>query len=284
MTGSVERRPANGKNEASGTNAKGRRAAIIETVRQQGAASVADLASRFSVTQQTIRRDLRELEEAGLLQKGFGAAFAAPGVAQFGHDLRRGTLAGVKRQLVQTLGEFLTPGATVFVGLGTTFDTLYEVVASNPGLLIATPNLSVASSCALQTDATVYIYGGYVRNNDSAILTLANDEARKRFKFDVALIGASAIDDEGTVLEYDPLEVGLVRDVLTQSRRVVLVAHDGKFGQRAPHVVTSLAEVDVLVTNKDPAPGLRNPDVLRGVRVVLSEPSGALAEDASQPG
>ena len=270
MTGNAEWRQAGNRPEGSGSGAKSRRAAIIDTVRQQGAASVADLAARFSVTHQTIRRDLRELEEAGLLQKGFGAAFAAPGVAQYGHDQRRGTLAGVKRQLVHALGEFLAPGATVFVGLGTTFDALHEVVANHPGLLIATPNLSVASSCALQTDATVYIYGGYVRNKDSSILTVAGDEARKRFKFDVALIGASAIDDEGTVLEFDPLEVELVKDVLAQSRQVVLVAHDEKFGQRAPHVVTSFKDIDVLVTNKDPGPTLRDPEMLKNLRVVLA--------------
>jgi DeoR family glycerol-3-phosphate regulon repressor len=51
------------------------------------------------------------------------------------------------------------------------------------------------------------------------------------------------------VLEFDPLEVELVRGVLTQSRQVILVAHDDKFGRRAPHLVTNLDQVDVLITN-----------------------------------
>ena len=94
-----------------------------------------------------------------------------------------------------------------------------------------------------------------MRNKDSSILTMA-DERRRRFKFDVAVLGASAIDEQGTVLEFDPMEVDLVRDVLTQSRQVILVAHDEKFGRRAPHVVTSLAEIDVLISNV--APQLRD--------------------------
>lgn len=253
--------------KAGGSGARNRRAAIIETVRQQGAASVADLAARFSVTHQTIRRDLRELEEAGLLQKGFGAAFASPGVAQYGHGERAGTLSNVKRQLVHCLHEFLRPGATVFVGLGTTFDALHEVVSSHPDLLIATPNLSVANSCAMQTDATVYVYGGYIRNKDSAILTVSGD-ARQRFKFDVAFIGASAIDEDGVVLEFDPLEVELMRDILEQTRKVVLVAHDGKFGKHAPHVVTTMADVDVLVTNAQPT--FASPNTLLNTRLVIA--------------
>jgi DeoR family glycerol-3-phosphate regulon repressor len=59
-----------------------RRAAILEAVRANGAVSVSELAERFAVTQQTIRRDLHSLDSRGLLQKGFGGAFASPGVAK----------------------------------------------------------------------------------------------------------------------------------------------------------------------------------------------------------
>ena len=236
------------RTEARAPSVTVRQSEILDAVRALGAVSVAALATQFDVTHQTIRRDLRTLQELGLLQKGFGAAFASPGVARHGHEEREATLVEVKRRLVQALAEFLTPDATIFVGLGTTFDSLHEVVDRHPGILIATPNLTVAHTCALNTNATVYVYGGYVRNKDSSILTMS-DESRRRFKFDVAVIGASAIDEEGSVLEFDPMEVDLVRDVLKQSRQVILVAHDEKFGRHAPHVVTTLNEVDVLITS-----------------------------------
>jgi DeoR family glycerol-3-phosphate regulon repressor len=247
-----------------------RQAASLDAVRLRGAVSVADLAAQFEVTHQTIRRDLRALQDQGLLQKGFGAAFAAPGVARHAHGERHATLIAVKRRLVQALEEFLTPDATVFVGLGTTFDSLHEVLASHPGVLIATPNLTVAYTCALETDATVYVYGGYVRNKDSSILTVS-DESRRRFKFDVAVIGASAIDEDGTILEFDPMEVELVRDVLTQSRQVILVAHEEKFGRHAPHIVTRLADIDVLVTNGDPRPRLTAGALPARLRVITCD-------------
>lgn len=252
---------------AEGGRAGERRQAILDAVRLNGAASVAELAARFDVTYQTIRRDLRTLETQGLLQKGFGGAFASPGVAHHTHDERHTIQVAVKRQLVAALDEFLVPGATIFVGLGTTFDSLHEVMARHPGVLIATPNLEVAHSCALKTDATVYVYGGYVRNKDSSVLTLA-DESRQRFKFDVAVIGASAIDREGTVQEFDPMEVDLVRSILPHARQVILVAHDEKFGRRAPHVVMEISDVDVLITNGDPAGRFDDPALLRDMRVI----------------
>lgn len=247
--------------------AGGRRQAILEAVRANGAASVAELAARFDVTYQTIRRDLRTLEMKGLLQKGFGGAFASPGVAHHTRDERHAIQVSVKRRLVQALEEFLMPSATIFVGLGTTFDTLHEVLARHPGVLIATPNLEVAHSCALKTDATVYVYGGYVRNKDSSVLTISSD-SRQRFKFDIAVIGASAIDRDGTVQEFDPLEVDLVRSILPHARQVILVAHDEKFERRAPHVVTQLADVDVLITNGDPVPRFEDPAALQRTRVI----------------
>lgn len=267
MTG----RPSAGESGTSGPGGSAgpteRQAAILAAVRSHGAASVAELAARFAVTHQTIRRDLRALETRGLLQKGFGGAFASPGVAAHGYDERHRTLVAVKQRLVLALEEFLSPGATVFIGLGTTFDSLHEVLARHPGVLIATPNLEVAHSCALRTDATVYVYGGYVRNKDSSVLTIA-DDSRQRFKFDVAVLGASAIDRDGTVLEFDPLEVDLERSVLTQARQVILVAHEEKFGRRAPHVVTRLADIDVLITNGAVADRFDDPAVLAGVRVI----------------
>lgn len=252
---------------ADGVRPNDRRQAILDAVRANGAASVAELAARFGVTYQTIRRDLRTLETQGLLHKAFGGAFASPGVAHFTHDERNASQAAVKRDLVAALEEFLTPGATIFVGLGTTFNSLHEILVRHPGVLIATPNLEVAHSCALGTDATVYVYGGYVRNKDSSVLTLA-DDSRHRFKFDLAVIGASAIDREGTVQEFDPMEVDLVRSILPHARQVVLVAHDEKFGRHAPHVVTQMADIDVLITNGDPATRFDDPAALTGVRVI----------------
>jgi DeoR family glycerol-3-phosphate regulon repressor len=174
----------------------------------------------------------------------------------------------VKLLHMQPLDEFIAPSATLFVRLGTTFYSQHEVLARHPGVLVATPNLEVAHSCALKTNATVYVYGGYVRNKDSAVLTIA-DDSRHRFKFDAAVIGASAIDRDGNVLEFDPMEVDLVHAVLPHARQVILVAHDEKFGLRAPHVVTRLADIDVLITNGDPHGRFDDPDILRGRRVIM---------------
>jgi DeoR family glycerol-3-phosphate regulon repressor len=225
-----------------------RQGAILQAVRINGALSVSDLARQFGVTQQTIRRDLKRLDESGLLQKGFGGAFASPGIAHYGRNERENLLVAVKRRLVEALEAFIEPNSTMFIGLGTTFASLHEIISRHPGVFIATPNLEVAYNCAMKTAASVYIYGGYVRTKDLTVLTVP-DESRDRFKFDIAVLGSSAIDEEGAILEFDPLEVELVHAILPHARKVILVAHEEKFGKRAPHRVTHLDAVDVLITN-----------------------------------
>ncbi|MFS8049185.1 DeoR/GlpR family DNA-binding transcription regulator [Rhizobium sp. BR 314] len=245
-----------------------RQSAILDAVRKHGAASVAELAREFGVTHQTIRRDLKRLNESGLLQKGFGGAFASPGAPHHVYGDRQNLLVSVKRGLVQALEPFIQSNSTIFVGPGTTFDSLHEILARHPDVFVATPNLEVAYRCALNTDATVYVYGGYVRTKDTTVLTVP-DEGRNRFKFDIAVLGASAIDEDGAVLESDPLEVDLVRSVLRHSRQVILVAHGEKFGMRAPHRVTSLDSVNVLITNGNALSKLKSSTLISHLQAVV---------------
>ena len=270
MSGKASPRAESREIQGSGDSPRrsGRQTAILEAVRRNGSASVSELAKEFGVTQQTIRRDLKILNDNGLLQKGFGGAFASPGVVQYGRGERQNLLVSVKRRLVQALEQFLQPNSTMFVGLGTTFDSLHEILTRHPGVFIATPNLEVAYSCAMKTDASVYIYGGYVRSKDPTVLTVS-DGSRDRFKFDIAVLGASAIDEDGAVLEFDPLEVELVHAILPQSRQIILVAHEEKFGKRAPHRVTSLNAVDVLITNGEALSRLTYEAVPQDLKVIV---------------
>jgi DeoR family glycerol-3-phosphate regulon repressor len=239
----------------------------MEMITLNGVVSVADLSEKFNVTYQTIRRDLRALQDRGLLQKGFGGAFAAPGVSFQRYAERLQSNVESKRRLVLALEPFLAENDTVFVGLGTTFAAMHEVAARVAGMLIATPNLEVAYSCSQRTDTTVFVYGGYIKNKDSAILT-SHDASRTKFQFDTAIIGASAVNEDGVLLEFDPLEVDLVKSILPLSKRVIAVLHEEKFGKRAPHRVTDLGSLDVLITNCNAAGHLRSSDLLNGVQIV----------------
>lgn len=250
-----------------------RRRHIVVSIERLGGASVVSLAQECGVTSQTIRRDLLELESQGLIQKGHGVALAGPGSTAIAYQDRNVQQIELKRRLTARLGEFIAPGSTIFVGLGTTFNSIHEVLKDRAGLVVATNNLGVAYACTFNTSVSLFLFGGYVRRNDTAILSSTGGRFDDRFKFEAAILGANAIDEDGAVLVHDPLEVDFVRDVIDASRRTILVVQADKFGSRAPHVLTHLRRVSVLITNGDPRAKLADPAILDRTRVVTVDPS-----------
>jgi DeoR family glycerol-3-phosphate regulon repressor len=253
-------------------DARERQKLIVDAIARQGAISVAAFARACGVTTQTIRRDLEALGRTGLVHKAHGAAFAGPGTVVHTYKDRSATQVDVKRRLVLRLAEFIEPGATVFVGLGTTFNSLHEILheilRDGPQIVLATNNLGVAYNCTFNTGVTLFVFGGYLRRNDTAILAATDGGLHDRFKFDVAILGASAVDEDGTFLAYDPLEAEFTRDVIRASRKVVFVIQDEKFGRSAPHVVAHMADVSVLITNCDVRSKVSDPAILRRTRLI----------------
>jgi DeoR family glycerol-3-phosphate regulon repressor len=245
-----------------------RRQHIVASIERLGGVSVMSLAQEFGVTSQTIRRDLQELETRGLIQKGHGVALAGPGFTAIPYRDRNGQQTELKRRLTARLSEFILPGSTIYVGLGTTFNSIHEVLRDRSRLIVATSNLGVAYACTFNTSVTLYVFGGYVRHNDTAILASTAGRLGGTFKFDIAILGANAIDEDGAVLAHDPLEVDFVRDVIDASRQVVYVVQAEKFGGHAPHVIGHLGQAAALITDCDPRTRLKDPNILNATHVV----------------
>ena len=252
-----------------------RRHHIVDSIKQFGGASVINLAQECGVTSQTIRRDLQELKAQGLIQKGHGLALAGPGSTAIAYRERNVQHIDLKRRLTGRLAEFILPGSTIFVGLGTTFNSMHEVLKDRAGLVVATNNLGVAYACTFNTSVSLFVFGGYLRQHDTAILSTTGACVGERFKFDVAILGGNAIDEDGAVLVHDPLEMEFSRDVIAASRQVIFVVQADKFGRRAPHVVADLRQASVLITNRDPRTKLADPTILDRTRLVLVDSEGS---------
>jgi len=249
-------------------SAEKRRQHIIESIARLGGTPVMNLAQEHGVTSQTIRRDLQELESRGLIQKGHGVALPGPGSTAIAYKDRNAHQTELKRRLMAPLAEFIQPGSTIYVGLGTTFNSIHEILRDRSRLIVATSNLGVAYACTFNTAVTLYLFGGYVRRNDTAILAAMGGGVGKTFKFDLAILGANAIDEGGAVLAHDPLEVAFVQEVIAASREVIFVVQADKFGGRAPHTIGHLRHASALITNCDPKSKLKDPTILDATRIV----------------
>ena len=255
-----------------------RQAAIVDLAREAGRVGVETLAERFAVSPQTIRKDLNELCERRLLSRIHGGAIIASGVENVGYDARRFIASDEKRLIGGAAASLIPNGASLFMNIGTTVEEVARALLGREDLLVITNNLHVALLLHAQKRIEVILAGGPVRRADAAVVGSAAVEFISQFKVDYAIIGASAIDRDGTLLDFDYREVRVARAIIEHARKVILVADKIKLERAAPIRIAHLSEMDVFVTDSLPLPALR--ELCRHHEVELLEVAGRPASSA----
>ena len=222
---------------------------ILEMARREGKVTVEGLAEHFGVTLQTIRRDLSDLAEAGRLERVHGGAVLPSGTINIGYEERRHLNSQAKQSMALACARHIPNGISLFLNIGTSTEAVAQELMGHKDLMVATNNMNVANILVANPDCEILVTGGSLRRSDGGLIgTLATDSIRQ-FKFDLAVIGCSALDQDGDILDFDIQEVGVSRAILRQSRQTILVADHSKFKRSAPARIGSLAEVDIFVTD-----------------------------------
>jgi DeoR family glycerol-3-phosphate regulon repressor len=229
---------------------------ILGIARSEGRVSVEDLAVRFGVTVQTIRRDLSELADAGKLERVHGGAVMPSGVSNIAYEERRALNDGAKRAIARACARDVPDGASVFLDIGTTTEAVARALIHHRDLMAVTNNLNVANILQVNTDCEIVLLGGTLRRSDGGVTGAETAAMIARFKPDVAVIGCSALDTDGDLLDFDFHEVHVTQAALAQARRRVLVSDHSKFQRTAPMRVASLCQIDTFYTDKAVPPEL----------------------------
>jgi DeoR family transcriptional regulator, glycerol-3-phosphate regulon repressor len=222
---------------------------ILDIARTEGKVTVEDLAERFGVTVQTIRRDLTELADAGRLQRVHGGAILPSGTSNIGYEDRRTLNQEAKRMIARACAAQIPDGASVFLNIGTSTEAVAQELLTRHRLLVVTNNMNVAQSLAANPECQVIVTGGTLRRSDGGLVGNLASNTIRQFKFDIAVIGCSAMDLDGDLLDFDFQEVEVSQAIISQSRRCFLVADHSKFQRSAPARIASLADIDVLFTD-----------------------------------
>lgn len=253
----------------TGSTLTPRQTAIVGQVRKSGFASISMLADRFEVTTQTIRRDVADLCEAGILARYHGGVGLATSTENVPYRDRLVVRAEEKRAMAAYVAGRIPDRSSVFLNIGTTTEAVARALTGKTGLRVVTNNLNIAEILKESRDITIAVAGGDVRLRDGGIVGTDAAEFLSRYRLDFGVIGISGLDLDGSLLEFDPLEVRPARAILENARQIILVADSSKFGRRAMSKVARPEEIDVLVT--DEAPPAELADALRraGVKVEI---------------
>ena len=230
---------------------------ILELARQTGRVTVDALAERFQVTPQTIRKDLGELCQRRLLARVHGGAIVSSGVENVQYEARR-LMAPEQKVAIGLAAATLIPNnASLFINIGTTTEAVARALLQHKELMVITNNINVASEMRLYPQIEVVIASGVVRRSDGGIVGEAAVDFIRQFKVDFAIIGASAIDEDGALLDYDYREVKVAQAIIQNARNVVLVVDSTKFNRTAPVRIAHLDQVDVVVTDRCESEAIR---------------------------
>jgi DeoR family glycerol-3-phosphate regulon repressor len=244
---------------------------IIKLARTMGRVVVEDLVSRLDVTPQTIRKDLNELCNLGMLQRFHGGAMFAAGVVNVEYESRRNISSEAKRLIGERTAQLIPNNCSLLINIGTTTEAVAHALREHHGLMVITNNLNVAQLLRGHPHIEVILAGGVLRHSDGGIIGEATIEFIRQFKVDFAVMGISGIDTDGTLLDYDFREVSVSRAIMAASRRSILVADAMKFSRSAPVRVGHITELDFLVTDQQPADELARICAENNVTVELAD-------------
>ena len=247
-----------------------RRQQIAVLVRQNGRGDVTELAGRFEVTPETIRRDLTDLEQRNVLRRVHGGAIpierfrAEPAI-----DEKATSMAKEKRRIASAALSFVPHRGTTMLDAGTTTLALAQVFPDRE-LTVFTNASSVGLELAARRNLQLYVIGGRVRGR-----TLAHvDEWALRqladLRLDVAFVGTNGLTVERGLSTPDPAEAAVKAAICRAAQQVVVLADHTKVGEEDAVRFASIEDVDVLVTDDGLLPVHREALEEAGVEVVLA--------------
>ncbi|MES2742961.1 MAG: DeoR/GlpR family DNA-binding transcription regulator [Pseudomonadota bacterium] len=244
---------------------------LLDAVRHQLTVSVEDLAGQLHVTPQTVRRDVKQLELAGLLVRYHGGVGLPSSSLQNIDYRQRQTLnSDAKRRIAAAVARQVPHGCSMLINIGTTTEEVARALAWHKGLHVVTNNLNVAAILADNAQCEVIVAGGVVRGRDRGIVGEATIDFIRQFKVDIGVIGISSIDDDGSLRDFDAREVKVAQAIIEQSREVWLVADQDKFGRKALVRMAHLSQIDRLFTDAAPPASLAKLLQEAGVEVVVA--------------
>ncbi|MBB5515252.1 DeoR family glycerol-3-phosphate regulon repressor [Rubricella aquisinus] len=227
-----------------------RQSEILKLLQRRGRVRVDELVLQYATTPQTIRRDLRLLEQAGRAQRFHGGAVFSSGGEYTDFEARRLISRRAKDAIAQAAASLIPDDATVFINIGTTTEAAALALKDHSGLTVITDNVNTANALRQFSGLDVLIAGGAIRAHDGAIVGDAAVQFIRQFRVDYALIGAAAIEPEGALLDHDLREAQVASAIMDIARHVILAADATKFSRSAPVCIGDLRDVHSFVTDK----------------------------------
>ncbi len=248
-----------------------RRAEILRLVKQLGQITVTEMSARFEVSLDTIRRDLDTLADQGLVSRIHGGAVPIDSMASadlpFEERINAHQIA--KTNIGRAAARLISPGETLIVNGGSTAVSFAASLGDLQRLTIVTNNLSLPAAIPSSPVSGLYLIGGEIRSGARVTVGPVGFIGTRQIVADTAIIGIGGITEDG-ISTSQIEEAAMMADMISAARRTIVIADKTKFGRLGFAVVAPLDQLDVLVTDEEPAGELKVALEAAGVRIVVA--------------
>lgn len=231
-----------------------RRSQISAMVRERGSVQVADLARRFRVSMQTIRKDLHYLTERGVTARSYGGAIASDAVTaaietpvstklELHHD--------EKERIGRYAASLIRPGDSVVLDSGTTALEIARYLPDLEDITVVTNDFNILAALTQKTEIRIVMIGGELRRKNMAFYGAQTVSALNELVVDKLFLGVDGIDLERGITTHHEAEAMLNRKMAEVARETIVVTDSSKFGRVCLHRIIGVADVDKLITDRN---------------------------------
>lgn len=244
-----------------------RQDAIRARLTRQGKVLATELAAEFGVSEDTVRRDLRELAKTGFCRRVYGGALL-PAVKTGTIVQRVGESSEAKDALARGVAGLIQQGQTIFIDAGSTNLAVARALPHDRAITLVTNAPAVALAVSGNPGCRVILLGGLLNQDKGACLGGQTCAEVGRIHADLFILGTCAIDAQIGVTALDPEEAELKRAMVARSSQLVIPVTADKVGTMASFKVAEASEVDVLLIAGDGSPDQLAAFATDGIRIV----------------
>ena len=244
-----------------------RRDLLVERLRTDGRLVAKDLATELGISEDSVRRDLRELATAGLCQRVYGGALpVSPAIAD--HAGRERVEPASKERVAVAAARLVAPGSTVIFDGGTAALAVVRALPLDLDATVVTHSPTVAAALVDHRDVEVFLLGGRLFKHSLVTCGAAAVEAAQAVTADVFLLGVTGVHHEAGLTTGDADEAAMKRALARRAADTFVLASAEKIGAASRFAVLPLTEVTAVVTDADPGSAAVRDLVASGVELV----------------
>lgn len=225
-----------------------RRERILEKLVSTGSVHVSDLANEFSVTYETIRKDLAHLEEQGYLVKTHGGATLKQNAIENPFPVRERENIDEKQLVARRAAELIPEGSSLIVATGSTVLELAKLLSLRSGLKVFTDSLPVAVRL-IKSDNQVFFFGGELREQSSSVCGGWTVSQIRQVKVDLCFIGTDGFSNLDGPTSPSSSDAFIDQEIIAHSEKRYVLADRSKFRRKSIYRVCGWDQIDALVTN-----------------------------------